>query len=227
MEKIFDPAREHRLFNSEGRKIEPRNDGDNFRSRVIDSLIDIVRRNHINIQSILDFGSGQSGGLGKGIAEILHVSPTDLHQFDLEADEESDVRSGNIITTEGLSSDRFDLGLLIQVLRDIENPEDVRKALINLFDRSKYSVITNISSSISLAEGELYFGFQWVDKSRSLATISTKFFDGSIHEYKRFYVHDRQKIEDVIRQSCQKIMHSENWIYNGQPIYNYWITRNT
>ena len=64
MDKLFDPGQENRLFNLEGMKIESKNDGDNFRLEIINSIIEVVNKNNINIQSIIDVGSGLQGGFG-------------------------------------------------------------------------------------------------------------------------------------------------------------------
>lgn len=225
MEKFFDPGKENRLFKGKGMKIELKNDGDNFRLHIIDSLLKNFNERNIRIQSVLDIGSGIQGSLGKGIANILQVPKSELYQIDLVGNKKFNVKTGNILITENLPNRKFDLGLLIQVVRDISNFEEVQNAIANLMKRSEYSVITNIDQSISRVNGELYCNFDWIDEDRGLAVISTKFFDGGIHHYKPFYIHDRQKIENFIKKNGN-IIEAKPWIYNNQPIYHYWITKN-
>ena len=226
MDKLFDPGQENRLFNLEGMKIESKNDGDNFRLEIINSIIEVVNKNNINIQSIIDVGSGLQGGFGKGIKEILKVSETKLYQMDLKADEQAGIHKGNILLERDLPNSKFNLGLLIQVLRDIEGQENVQLAIKNLMNKTNYSVITSIDPAIREVEGETYFDFKWVDQNKKQATISTRFFDGTAHVYKPFYVQEKQEIENVIKQNCVKILKSGSWLYNQPPIYNYWITKN-
>lgn len=224
MEKLFNPGKENRLFNAKGIKIKAKNDGDNFRFHIVNSLIKTLTEKKIDINSILDIGSGRQGGLGKGIADILKVPLKNLCQIDLDADEKLCIKRGNILIGEDLPEHQFGLGLLIQVLRDISNSKDVQTAISNLMRKTRYSVITNVDSGISRVESDLYCDFRWLDKGQGLATISTKFFDGTIREYKPFYIHNGQEIENFIKQSGE-IISADPWVINGQTIFNYWITK--
>ena len=218
--KSFDPNKKNRLFNKSGKEIDAENLGDVFRLYIIKTLKYVIEKEKMSINSIIDIGSGPEGGFGKGLAGILKVPRKNLFQADLVSNEKFRIHKGNIITGEGLPNKVFDLGLLIQVLKDIKNLNEIVKSIRNITKHSVYSIITCVDPQISTNEN--YFNFKWLDQDTGYCVISTKFFDNSIRKYTPFYVQDRLLIENIINERNQKILYSESW----KNTYNFWILKN-
>ena len=229
--KNFDVSTENRIFDANGNKVESKNVGDRFRSWLLARLfliMNIYHHDFLDTESILDFGSGAHGGLGKGIAKLLDIPRSSLYQIDKNADQASGVHKGNILNISDLPKHQFDLGLMIQVIPFISNNHDIQTAIKNLVSRSQYSVITNVNYEMSKIsdESEFYFHFRWINKNKKLCIISTKFFNGQKHSYGKFYIRHREQIEQyIIKNECQ-ILDSGSCIYEDKPIYDFWITRN-